>query len=220
MSILRLSEICKSYGEEKVLDSLSLSVQAGEIVALMGASGSGKTTALQIAGLLDRPDGGEIFFGKGEKATAKLSSKKINNLLLQMGFIYQFHHLLPEFTVMENLVIPQRVRGYDSKKAQAHAQQLLDQVGLGHKADEFPGHLSGGEAQRIAVVRAFVNRPLIVFADEPTGSLDSENAQKVFTLMDDLRKSEGTAILMVTHDLEIGRRADRKLQLKNGKIKE
>ena len=215
--ILDAQNITKSYGPLKVLNGVSLQVQKGEIISIVGASGAGKSTLLHIIGTLDRPDGGTVsvegdnIFGKKDKTLTAFRNAKL-------GFIFQFHHLLPEFTAMENVCIPAYIAGKKSSEAEKRAKELLSLLKLEHRISHKPSELSGGEQQRVAVARALMNNPAIVMADEPSGNLDSDNAKDLHRLFFDLRDKLGQTFIIVTHNEELAEMADRKVVMKDGKI--
>lgn len=221
-SVLELKKISKSFrqGEDliNVLDSIDLKLEQGQVAALVGPSGSGKSTFMQIAGLLDSPDSGEVCI-QGE------SYKNVNDNKLtlarrqQLGFVYQFHNLLPEFTALENLVLPQLINSVSRADAEANALNTLESVGLSARRDNLPSELSGGEQQRVAVVRALINNPALVLADEPTGNLDKENADKVVDLLISAVKEKGASSIIVTHNIELAKKADIIITIENGKLK-
>ncbi len=215
--ILDAQNITKSYGALRVLNGVSLQVQKGEVISIVGASGAGKSTLLHIIGTLDRPDGGtvtiagESISGKKDKALASFRNSKL-------GFIFQFHHLLPEFTALENVCIPAFIAGTKTAAAEKRAKELLDLLKLGHRTGHKPNELSGGEQQRVAVARALMNNPAIVMADEPSGNLDSDNARDLHSLFFDLRDQLGQTFIIVTHNEDLAQMADRKIVMKDGRI--
>lgn len=220
-TVLRLENITRHFEQGgqtiKVLNGVDMAIARGEIVALLGPSGSGKTTLLQIAGLLENPTGGCVSVHGTPVAKA---SDAVRTALRRdkIGFIYQFHHLLPDFTALENLVLPQLIAGTQRKDALARAKGLLDSVGLAPRAAHFPSELSGGEQQRVAIARALVNAPSLLLADEPTGNLDPETAEKVFAVLVQTIRTLKIGALVVTHNHELAKRMDRVLTLKNGVV--
>lgn len=215
--MLTARNIHKSYGPLEVLKGVDVDIQGGEIVSIVGPSGSGKSTLLHILGTLDRPDNGVITLeGKNLQAMNAKTLAAFRNQ--NIGFVFQFHHLLPEFTALENVCIPGWIAGRDNKKITASAVELLRMLGLEDRVENKPGQLSGGEQQRVAVARALINQPRIVFADEPTGNLDSANAKELHQLFFELRKQFNQTFLIVTHNEELARMSDRNLHMKDGKI--
>ncbi len=219
--VLKADKVAKVYQEGKlrteVLRDVNLCVWRGETVAIIGASGTGKSTLLHILGGLDAPTAGEVVV-EGQ-AMSKLSDRARGSLRNQsLGFVYQFHHLLPEFTAVENVCMPLLIRGTSIGEARALSTTLLERVGLGARLEHKPGELSGGERQRCAVARALVARPACVLGDEPTGNLDEKNAAQVYELMLELNREIGTALILVTHDHRLAARADRILELSGGSL--
>lgn len=215
--VLEANDIYKSYGEVSVLNGVDIRVNRGEVVSIVGASGAGKTTLLQIAGTLDRPDRGSVIIN-GQQVD-KFNNKRLASFRNQhVGFIFQFHHLLPEFTAIENVCIPAFIRKTPEKEARKRAAELLDMLRLGHRHEHKPSELSGGEQQRVAVARALMNNPDVVFADEPSGNLDSANARELHELFFKLREELGQTFIIVTHNQELAQLADRTLTMKDGKM--
>ncbi len=215
--MIEVKDIWKSFGELEVLKGVHLEVKKGEIVAIIGKSGAGKTTLLQIIGTLDRPTKGEVLidgtnvFTLGEKELAAFRNRHI-------GFIFQFHQLLPEFTALENVCIPAMIAREKEPDYKPRAEQLLRDLGLGERMNHKPNELSGGEKQRVAAARALMMRPSIILADEPTGSLDEKNKKELSELLIHLRQEYGQTILLVTHDKELASIADRIIEIKDGRI--
>jgi len=221
--VVRAHELAKTYAEGKlhtpVFDGLDFSVHAGETVAILGASGAGKSTLLHLLGGLDTPTAGEVFVaGQRMSALSDAARGQLRNRAL--GFVYQFHHLLPEFTALENVMLPVLLNGTSVADASGRARSLLESVGLGHRLEHKPGELSGGERQRAAVARALVNAPGCVLGDEPTGNLDEKTAANVFELMLELNRAKRTSLVLVTHDRRLARRLDRVLELHEGRLRE
>lgn len=215
--MLQAKDIHKHYGQLWVLKGVDLSLQQGEIVSIVGPSGSGKTTLLHILGTLDRPEKGEIRLEN--QLLNSLNSRQIAAFRNRhIGFVFQFHHLLPEFSALENVCIPGWISKQNKKEVAARARQLLVTLGLGDRLDNKPTALSGGEQQRVAVARALINKPRIIFADEPTGNLDSANARDLHRLFFDLRREFNQTFLIVTHNEELAQMSDRVLHMKDGKI--
>ncbi len=218
-SVLNCSQLSRTFSEGDealhILRDINLDMSAGELVAIMGASGSGKSTLLHLLGGLDDPTSGDVFITG--VPVAGLGSAKLGRLRnSKLGFVYQFHHLLPEFTALENVAMPLLVGGSDPVEAGKQAEQILGRVGLSSRLTHKPGELSGGERQRAAVARALVTRPECVLADEPTGNLDRQNAEQVFDLMLELNREHGASLLVVTHDASLAERMDRILYLEDG----
>lgn len=215
--VLRLEGVGKTYGRGgpapvKVLDGLDLSVARGEVVALVAPSGAGKSTLLHIAGLLDTPDAGRVWLA-GRDMTGLPDRARTEARRQQLGFVYQFHHLLPEFSAAENIVLPQLANGVPARDAQARAADLLGRVGLAHRADHRPAQMSGGEQQRVAFCRALANQPALLLADEPTGNLDPETSDRVFDVLMGLVRDTGLSALIATHNHALAARMDRVVRL-------
>ena len=209
--------ITKNFGSLQVLKGIDLHIDRGEVVSIVGPSGAGKTTLLQIIGTLDRPDSGSVCVDGID--TTVLSQKALSDFRNRhLGFVFQFHQLLPEFTALENIMIPAYIAGTSQRQAKERARELLDFMGLADRAAHKPAELSGGEKQRVAVARALVNNPAIILADEPSGSLDSQNKQELHQLFFDLRDKFGQTFVIVTHDEQLATLTDRTIHLKDGMI--
>ena len=219
--VLICRNIFKTYQDGSnatpVLHDVSLSIKAGEHVAILGSSGSGKSTLLHILGGLDKPSSGEVEFNG--KSLGQLSGNALAKLRNDhMGFIYQFHHLLGEFTAIENVAMPLRIRGLSSNAALSKAREMLEEVGLSHRVDHLPSAMSGGERQRVAIARALVTEPSVVLADEPTGNLDDSTGKQIYKLLTSLSEKKGTAFVVVTHDIALASKMDRVLKIKDGRL--
>jgi lipoprotein-releasing system ATP-binding protein len=213
--MIDIKNIRKSFGSLEVLKGIDLSIQKGEIVSIVGPSGAGKTTLLQIIGTLDKPDSGSVFIDGID--TTQLSQKKLSDFRNKhIGFVFQFHQLLPEFTAIENIMIPAYIAGVGSKPARQRAEELLQFMGLSERAKHKPNELSGGEKQRVAVARALINNPDVILADEPSGSLDSKNKEELHQLFFDLRDKYGQTFVIVTHDEQLASITDRTIHMRDG----
>ncbi|MEE1223584.1 MAG: ABC transporter ATP-binding protein [Bacteroidaceae bacterium] len=217
--MIKLRGITKSFDHLQVLRGIDLDIEAGQVVSIVGPSGAGKTTLLQIMGTLDRPDAGTIEID-GTDVSAMKQGKLAEFRNKKIGFVFQFHQLLPEFTALENVMIPAFIAGTDRKQARERAEELLAFMGLSGRADHKPNELSGGEKQRVAVARALVNRPAVVMADEPSGSLDTHNKQELHKLFFDLRDKFGQTFVIVTHDEHLADLCDRTIHMQDGVIVE
>lgn len=215
--MIKATDIHKSFGDLEVLKGVDLHIEKGEIVSIVGPSGAGKTTLLQLIGTLDKPNAGKVLiddidFSKlNERDLAAFRNKRI-------GFIFQFHQLLPEFTALENVMIPALIGGQNAKKATSRAKELLKYLQLSDRMEHKPSELSGGEKQRVAVARALINEPGLILADEPSGSLDTKNRDELHKLLFDLREKFGLTIVIVTHDKELAALSDRVIEMRDGKI--
>ncbi len=219
--ILQLKNVCRSYHEADreltILKDANFTLMRGEMVALVAPSGAGKSTLLHTAGLLEKPDSGDVILGN--TSCAQLDDDERTAMRRHdLGFVYQFHHLLPEFTALENVMVPQMLRGLTSKVAAQRAQNLLDYMRIGPRSSHRPSELSGGEQQRVAIARAVANAPLVLFADEPTGNLDPSTSSYVFQALEALVRQSGLSALIATHNHDLARRMDRCVTLKDGKV--
>lgn len=217
--MIDLKNIRKSFGSLEVLKGIDLHIDKGEVVSIVGPSGAGKTTLLQIMGTLDRPDSGSVVVDSVD--VSSLKQKKLSDFRnLHVGFVFQFHQLLPEFTAIENIMIPAFIAGKSPKEAKQRAMELLDFMALSDRATHKPNELSGGEKQRVAVARALVNNPAVIFADEPSGSLDTKNKTELHQLFFDLRDKFGQTFVIVTHDEQLASITDRTIHMRDGRIEE
>jgi lipoprotein-releasing system ATP-binding protein len=215
--MIRIENLTKKFGELEVLKGVSLTVNKGEVISIVGPSGAGKTTLLQLIGTLDKPTSGKILFN-GED-TGKMSSNKLATFRNRhIGFVFQFHQLLPEFTALENIIIPALIAGRKRKEAEADAMELLGLMNLTERAGHKPSEMSGGENQRVAVARALINHPDVILADEPSGSLDSHNKEELHRLFFDLRDKLGQTFIIVTHDDRLASYTDRTIRMVDGMI--
>ena len=221
--MLRIESVTKVYpakagaAEAEVLKGVDLSIEQGTVTAIVGASGSGKSTLMHILGGLDRPTSGSVYF-KGENIATYSEDAMSTYRNTHIGFVFQFHHLLPEFTALENVMMPALIRNESESSVRQKAISQLVQFGLGHRLDHRPSMLSGGEQQRVAIARALINEPSLLLADEPTGNLDEKTTQELITQLINLRNSSNLTLIMVTHDMDIARQCDRMLTLRNGVI--
>ena len=215
--MIELDNITRSFGSLQVLKGISLNINRGEVVSITGPSGAGKTTLLQIMGSLDKPDGGRVLYDG--KDITRMNEKEISAFRNKhIGFVFQFHQLLPEFTALENITIPMLIAGQGMRQANARAKELLALMGLADRADHKPSELSGGEKQRIAVARALANQPDVILADEPSGSLDTKNKEELHKLFFSLRDQLGQTFVIVTHDESLAAMTDRTIRLLDGSI--
>ena len=217
--MIRIENLTKQFGELQVLKGVSLEVKRGEVISIVGPSGAGKTTLLQLIGTLDKPTGGKIFFNDEE--LSRMNNKRLATFRNKhIGFVFQFHQLLPEFTALENIIIPALIAGRDRKEAEKEAYELLRIMKLEERACHKPSEMSGGENQRIAVARALINHPDVILADEPSGSLDSRNKEELHKLFFDLRDKFGQTFIIVTHDETLATLTDRTIRMVDGTIAE
>lgn len=215
--MINVQNLHKSYGDLEVLKGVSLSIDSGEVVCIVGASGAGKTTLLQIIGTLSRYDSGDIRVNGIE--ISRLTDKEISNFRnSKIGFVFQFHHLLPEFTALENICIPGFIAGRPKVEVEKEAAELLEMMGLSERASHKPSQLSGGEQQRVAIARALINSPAVILADEPSGNLDTKNRDEIHKLFFELRDKLGITIVIVTHDENLAQMSDRKIVMSDGRI--
>ena len=217
--MIEVTNIRKRFGEVEVLKGISLSVNRGELVSIVGASGAGKTTLLQIMGTLLRPDAGALRIA-GEELSTMNDTRLSRFRNEQIGFVFQFHHLLPEFTALENICLPALIAGRPRAEVEREAMQLLERVGLTARAQHKPSQLSGGEQQRVSIARALINRPAVILADEPSGNLDSRNREEIHRLFFDLREELGQTMVLVTHDEGLAAATDRCIRLSDGLVLE
>lgn len=216
-NMIELKNIRKSFGTLEVLKGIDLTIGKGEVVSIVGPSGAGKTTLLQIMGTLDKADSGQVLINGTEVSTLK-EKEQAAFRNRQIGFVFQFHQLLPEFTALENVMIPALIAGESSAEATRKAKEMLEYMGLAGRATHKPAELSGGEKQRVAVARALINRPAVILADEPSGSLDTQNKQELHQLFFELRDKLGQTFVIVTHDEELAKLTDRTIPMKDGRI--
>jgi lipoprotein-releasing system ATP-binding protein len=221
--LFKCQNICKQYSDAsntlQILNKVNLSIQAGEKVAILGASGSGKSTLLHILGTLDSPDSGDVYY-KDESLFTKSKKQQALFRNSELGFVYQFHHLLPEFSAAENVAMPLFIKGDNRNKALGKAAKLLARVGLQDRESHRPHQLSGGERQRVAIARALINQPAMIFADEPTGNLDDKNTASIYDLISDINQEFKTSFLLVTHDVQLAKKMDRIVYLERGQLRE
>lgn len=215
--MIQLESITKNFGSLQVLKGISFTIEKGEVVSIVGPSGAGKTTLLQIMGTLDRPDSGQVWLNGTD--VSRMKEKELSAFRnREIGFVFQFHQLLPEFTALENVMIPALIQGVSSSTARKSAMEMLDFLGLSSRVSHKPAELSGGEKQRVAVARALVNHPSVILADEPSGSLDTQNKEELHRLFFDLRDNLGQTFVIVTHDEDLASKTDRTIHLIDGRV--
>lgn len=215
--MIQLESITKNFGSLHVLKGISFTIEKGEVVSIVGPSGAGKTTLLQIMGTLDRPDSGQVWLNGTD--VSRMKEKELSAFRnREIGFVFQFHQLLPEFTALENVMIPALIQGVSSSTARKSAMEMLDFLGLSSRVSHKPAELSGGEKQRVAVARALVNHPSVILADEPSGSLDTQNKEELHRLFFDLRDKLGQTFVIVTHDEDLASKTDRTIHLIDGRV--
>lgn len=215
--MIQLESITKNFGSLQVLKGISFTIEKGEVVSIVGPSGAGKTTLLQIMGTLDRPDSGQVWLNGTD--VSRMKEKELSAFRnREIGFVFQFHQLLPEFTALENVMIPALIQGVSSSTARKSAMEMLDFLGLSSRVSHKPAELSGGEKQRVAVARALVNHPSVILADEPSGSLDTQNKEELYRLFFDLRDKLGQTFVIVTHDEDLASKTDRTIHLIDGRV--
>lgn len=215
--MIQLESITKNFGSLQVLKGISFTIEKGEVVSIVGPSGAGKTTLLQIMGTLDRPDGGQVWLNGTD--VSRMKEKELSAFRnREIGFVFQFHQLLPEFTALENVMIPALIQGVSSSTARKSAMEMLDFLGLSSRVSHKPAELSGGEKQRVAVARALVNHPSVILADEPSGSLDTQNKEELHRMFFDLRDKLGQTFVIVTHDEDLASKTDRTIHLIDGRV--
>lgn len=215
--MIQLESITKNFGSLQVLKGISFTIEKGEVVSIVGPSGAGKTTLLQIMGTLDKPDSGQVWLNGTD--VSRMKEKELSAFRnREIGFVFQFHQLLPEFTALENVMIPALIQGVSSSTARKSAMEMLDFLGLSSRVSHKPAELSGGEKQRVAVARALVNHPSVILADEPSGSLDTQNKEELHRLFFDLRDKLGQTFVIVTHDEDLASKTDRTIHLIDGRV--
>lgn len=215
--MIEIQNIHKNFGNLKVLQEVNLTINSGEIIAIVGPSGAGKSTLLQIMGTLDKPDSGHILY-QGKSTLMMKNDELARFRNTQIGFVFQFHNLLPEFSALENVCMPAFIAGKNKSSSVNEATQLLERLGLKHRLSHKPNELSGGEQQRVAIARALINRPIVILADEPSGNLDSENAKELHHLFFELRNEFHQTLVIVTHNSTLADMADRKIEMRDGRI--